>query len=291
MAFASSSPPLFKAQMFQSECEYKGTHPFQTRFMVIDSRLKIVRVYRNEEELRTKDKDNTEKKFKEISLPKAKVSSTLHTVENRENCIKVTADYSRYFYFNDKILAESALKFLQSITASDTSNDNTRYTNKVNISMQHFKFRCLYYTKENLTDFMMVIDIKKALLMLCSLKDGYAKMQIKLKKSEIGSKDLDPKVKNVSQELIKDKPNISIVTKDIYYTFWFYDSNTMQTALMCIQRAMPKTKQIKKTDVDIVKNDDCKLNDLAMNNNSAVKENNNNENVNHINEQTQKLKI
>ena len=48
MATGSSS------QMFQSRCEYKGTHPFQKRFIVIDARLKILRIYKSKGELRNK---------------------------------------------------------------------------------------------------------------------------------------------------------------------------------------------------------------------------------------------
>ena len=98
----------------------------------------------------------------------------------------------------------------------------------------------MYVFGDVLTDFMMVIDIKKALLMLCSLKDGYNKVNIKLKYSEISSIEDDKSaLKMIEDEAVKDKPNLTLIVKDVYHTFWFYDLNAQKSAELC-------TKQIQK---------------------------------------------
>ena len=93
---------------------------------------------------------------------------------------------------------------------------------------------------------MMVIDIKKGLLFLCSLKDALSVLDLKLKNSEIIPIEKDKiAMKIIENELVKDKPNLSIFLKDICYTFWFYDLNAKKSALMCIQRVQ-KPNKIKK---------------------------------------------
>ena len=69
---------------------------------------------------------------------------------------------------------------------------------------------------------MMIIDIKKGISMLCSLKDGYNKVDIKLKYSEIAAIQQDNVAsKLMDNESIKDKPNFSLmVNKGLPISFF-----------------------------------------------------------------------
>jgi len=240
----------FATQMFQSECEYKGTHPFQERYLVIDAHLKMIRIYKNEQELRSKDNSNhNKKKYKEISLDPetSEISSTLHTVNEKPNCIKIIAEYPRYFHFAEESIARSALQFLQQTTASKHQSkvNNPIYHNP--ISMQYFQFQCIYLCADKLIEFMMVIDIKKGLLMLCSLKDGYNKLDLKMKNAEIVPLEKNKLALNVMDHaLVQKKPNLTVSVKDKLHTFWFYDVNAYRSAVMCIQRIQKPTSKVNK---------------------------------------------
>ena len=103
----------------------------------------------------------------------------------------------------------------------------------------------------------MIIDIKKGLLMLCSLKDGYNKVDIKVKYSEIASMEQDNVAFKIREnELIKTKPNLTLIVKDIAHTFWFHDLNAKKSALMCIQQIQRQYKAKKKASASSVHSPD-----------------------------------
>ena len=266
MATAPRTPELFQTQMFQSKCQYKGTHAFSERFMVIDARLKILRIYKNEQELRSKDNGSNKKKFKEIELNKAQISPVLHIVNDKQNCVEIIVDYPRYLHFENESHAKTALEFLQGTVAVNVKQTGIKskfsalslfcfvlyMTKQYNfddrpIDYQHFKFQCVHLLENKLQDFMMVIDIKKGFLYLCSLKDALSVLHIKLKHSQIIHIQKDTiAMKIIQHELVKGKPNLSVFVNDVCYTFWFYHENAKQSALMCIQRVQKSPKKKKK---------------------------------------------
>ena len=111
------------------------------------------------------------------------------------------------------------------------------------VSMQHFKFQCIYLLGKKLKPFMMVIDIKKGVLMLCSLKDGYNKLNLRLRNVVIAQDEITKLSSDVDNRLfVEDKPSLTIIKNNILFTFWFHDLNAKQSALMCIQQIQKPNK-------------------------------------------------
>lgn len=104
------------SQIYRTDCEYKKPVPtmtlrhidFKPRFIVIDSKFKFMRIYRNERELKEGQPFKYELPLKNIQINKDK------NIQQRKHCVIVKIKGNEHsFYFKTDEQRQKALEFIE----------------------------------------------------------------------------------------------------------------------------------------------------------------------------------
>lgn len=185
----SKTPP----KMFRGGCEYKKpstllrTPDFKSRFIVIDTKFKFMRIYRDEQELKNRQP------FK-YELPLKNVKVNVKNVQNKKKCIILDIKKQQHaFYFNDDSQRQEALESIKICNGQSKSPTN-KNENEIQLKLfRHFDSTSTHSIHSHSSIFN---SPSSSSLHINSLSPSYdnnvQKMKMKIEMNSINENDMMP---------------------------------------------------------------------------------------------------